>query len=163
MPIDINRKGRGVPKTAGTAIASAGVTTAAPGALLTGVADHIYVVHRITFQYPTDITAIDMDIKIDGIYQEGTAYDYATVDDAGDITEISTVINTWVDPNPPTGYVICYKEFPTGIPLATGDTISIVGNDGTAANNYTSAGATAMSVILDYEDCDAQTYYANYK
>lgn len=160
MPKDPNRRGRGIPNTTGTSIASAtGLTTAAPGALLTGVADHIYVVHRITFQYPTDVTAIDMDIKIDGIYQEGTAYDFATVHDTGDITEISTVINTWVDPNPPTGYVICYKEFATGIPLAEGDTISVVGNDATAANNYTSTGATAMSVILDYEDISDRAYY----
>lgn len=159
MPVDKNRRGRGIEKTAPASFASATGLDDTGVAVLTGVADHVYVAHRITFQYPTDISALDMDIKIDGIYQEGTAYDYATVADDGDITEISTVINTWVDPNPPSGYVICYKEFASGIPLAEGDTISIVGNDGTAANNYASTGSTAMTVVIDYEDIASSAYY----
>lgn len=161
MPLDPNRKGRGVVKVQPASFASAtGVTDALTG-ILTGIADHVYVVHRITFHYPTDITSSDFDLRIDGIYQDGTAYDFMVIEDDGDTTEISTVINTWVNPNPPANTVICYKEFPTGIPLATSDTISLVGNDSTAANNYTSTAAVAMKVVIDYEDVDAGVYYQN--
>ena len=161
MPLNPNRAGRGIPKILATSFASAtGVTDALTG-MLTGIADHVYVVHRITFHYPTDITSSDFGLKIDGIYQEGTPYDFFTIADDGDTTEISTVVNTWVNPNPPTNTVICYKEFTTGTPLATGDTISLVGNDATAANNYTSTASVAMKVVIDYEDCDAATYYQN--
>jgi hypothetical protein len=159
MPVNPNRRGRGIPKVAPAEIVDATGLTTTKTDILTGVADHVYVVHRITFHYPTDVVAIDMDITFDGIYQEGTPYDYATVHNTGDITEIKTVINTWIDPNPPTNTVICYKEFETPIPLATDDTISVVGNDAVAANNYDSTAGVSMKIVIDYEDIDAGVYY----
>ena len=159
MPINPNRQGRGERKVASTSFASAtGVTTTAT-ALLTGVADHVYVAHRAYFQIPDDVTAWDLDFAVDGIYQEGTAYDMFTIDDSGAAgpTDIRAVWDFDV-PNPPSGSYYGYVEL-GGIPLAESDTLSIVGNDATAGNNYTSTGATAMQVTIIYEDVAAGVYY----
>lgn len=160
MPLNPNRRGRGIEKTKAVSYADQSIADD-QDAILTGIADHVYVVHRITFHYPTDITSSDLDLKIDGVYQEGTSYDYFTVSDDGNITEISTVINTWVNPNPPTNTVICYKDFANGIPLAEGDTITLIGNDATDANNYLSTAAVALKVVIDYEDLDASVWFQN--
>ncbi|MGD2072505.1 MAG: hypothetical protein PVG65_03355 [Candidatus Thorarchaeota archaeon] len=157
MPTNIRRRGRGIPKVAPAEIADGALDTTGVD-VLTGVADHVYVAHRITFHYPTDITAIDMDIKFDTIDEEGTQRDYATIADDGDITEIKAIINTWIDPNAPTNTVLCYKEFEKPLALEEGDTISIVGNDATDANNYTSTGGVSTFVTIDYEDIDANVY-----
>lgn len=160
MPLNPNRRGRGIEKRQPVIYADQSIADD-EAAILTGVADHVYVVHRLTIQYPTDISAIDVDLKIDGIYQDGTPYDFFTVADDGAVTELSTVVNTWVNPSPPANTVICYVEFMNGIPLAEGDTITLIGNDGSDAANYTSGGAVALKVVLDYEDLDARAYYQN--
>lgn len=163
MPKNLNAEDRGgLEKIAAHSFASATGLDDTGVALLTGVADHVYVARRITFHYPTDISALDMDIKLDTLAEDGTERDFATVADDGDITEISTVINTWIDPNPPTNTVICYKEFNPPLVLVEDDTVSIVGNDSTAANNYASTGSVAMKVTVDYEDFDAYVYWQNF-
>ena len=158
MPVNINRRGRGIEKTSAVNLDNT-LDNATGVTVLAGAADYVRVVHRLIIQYPTDLTAIDIDLKIDGIQQAGTPYDMWTVHNTGVITEIKSVVNTYIDPNPPTGYVICYKDFVNGVPLAEGDTIKILGNDATPANNYTSTGATSSSVIADYEELVDSVYY----
>lgn len=160
MPLNPNRRGRGIENTKAVIYADQAIADD-EAAILTGIADHVYVVHRITFQYPTDITSSDLDLKIDGVYQDGTPYDFFTVADDGPVTELSTVVNTWVNPAPPTNTVICYREFSNGIPLAEGDTITLIGNDASDANNYLSTAAVALKVVLDYEDLDAGVWFQN--
>jgi hypothetical protein len=160
MPIDINRPGRGVRKVASATIADGGLDTTGT-AILTGVADHIYVAHRAYFQYPTDVTKWDMDFKIDGLNQAGTAYDMFTIDEAGTTgpTDLRAVFDYDV-PDPPTGWIYGYIEL-GGIPLAESDTIKAVGNDATAGNNYTSTGGDAMQITIIYDDIDEDVYYQN--
>lgn len=161
MTIPINRKGRGLRKTASKSVASASGLTTSGVTLLSGTSDKVLIAHRIYFQYPTDVTKWDMDIKIDCIETNGTAYDLATIDDSGTNgpTDLRAVFDYDV-PNPPSGYVYGYIEL-SNVALANGDSIKLVGNDSTAGNNYTSSGGTAMQATVVYEELDSKVYWAN--
>ncbi|RLI54721.1 MAG: hypothetical protein DRP09_12115 [Candidatus Thorarchaeota archaeon] len=158
MPKDLNRPNRGDRKTASHSFASGTGVTTSGTAVLTGATDHVYIARRIYFQYPDDVTAWDMSLKIDGIRQEGTAYEVFRIDDAGTNgpTDLRAVFDIDI-PNPPSGMIYGYVDL-SNVALAAGDTITIVGNDATAANNYTSTGATAMQVTVIYEDMPAGAY-----
>ena len=158
----IQKKDRGVRKTASQSIASGSGLTTSTSAVLTGVDDKILIVDRVYFQYPTDVTAWDMSLKVNGIVENGSAREVFRIDDAGTNgpTDLRAVFDFDV-PNPPSGMVYGYLKLPNAILDGSSDTIGVVGNDGTAANNYTSTGATAMQVTVAYREIDKATYMRN--
>jgi len=162
MPVSVHRKGRGVKYVASATFASAtGVSTTAV-AVHTGTADYIDIVDRVYFQYPTDVTAWDMDLQVNGLMGAGTARTVFTIDEAGATgpKDLAAVFD-WDNPNPPSGFVYGYVELPNAVIDGASDTISIVGNDATAANNYTSTGATAMQVTVVYRRIAKSLYQQN--
>ena len=162
MPVSVHRKGRGVKYVASASFASATGVTTTGVAVLTGTADMIDIVDRVYFQYPTDVTAWDMDLQIDGIMEAGTARTVFTIDESGATgpTDLRAVFDFDV-PNPPTGMIYGYVELPNCVLDGASDTVSIVGNDATAGNNYTSTGATAMQVSVVYRQIAKDEYYRN--
>lgn len=162
MPVSVHRKGRGVKYVASHSFASATGVTQAGVAVLTGTADMIDIVDRVYFQYPNDVTKWDMDLQVDGIMEAGTARTAFTIDEAGadGPTDLRAVFDFDV-PNPPTGFIYGYVDFPNIVLDGASDTISIVGNDATAGNNYTSTGAVALVVTVVYRQIAKSEYQRN--
>lgn len=162
MPVSVHRKGRGVKYVASITIPSATGVTDAGDVILTGTADYIDIIDRVYFQYPTDVSAWDMDLQIDGLMEAGTARTIFTIDEAGarGPTDLAAVFD-WDNPNPPTSFVYGYVELPNAVLDGANDTISIFGNDSTAGNNYTSAGAVAITVTVVYRQIAKSLYQQN--
>lgn len=162
MPSTVVRKGRGVKLVASATFASSTGVTQAGVAVLTGTADMIDIVDRVYFQYPNDVTAWDMDLQIDGIMEAGTARTVFVIDEAGarGPTDLRAAFDIDI-PNPPTGFIYGYVAFPNTVLDGASDTVKIVGNDATAANNYASTGAVAMQVTVVYRQISKADYQRN--
>jgi hypothetical protein len=162
MPVSVHRKGRGVKYVASVTIPSATGVTQAGDVIHVGSAGFIDIVDRIYFQYPTDVSAWDMDLQVNGIMEAGSARTVFTIDEAGATgpTDLAAVFD-WDNPNPPTNKVYGYVELPNLVLDGASDDVQIVGNDATAGNNYTSAGAVAITVSVVYRRLTKAEYERN--
>ena len=162
MPVSVHREGRGVKYVASATFDSATGVTDTGVAVLTGTADYIDIVDRVYFQYPTDVTAWDMDLQVNGIMEAGSARTVFTIDEAGATGPIDlAAVFDWDNPNPPTNKVYGYVELPNAVLDGASDTIVIIGNDSTAANNYASTGSAKLTVTVVYRQIAKSLYQQN--
>lgn len=153
------RKGRGMAKFEPTQIASAALTNAASVTLLASASNVVRVVDRIYFQYPTDVTQWDAIFKVNGVIEDGTERTIVNIDNSGTSgpTDLR-VIFTYDVSNPPTGFIYGYWEAPNMALGPSGDTLTVIGGDATAGNNYTSTGAKALVITVHYREIDSSVW-----
>lgn len=150
-------------KVASATIASAALKDSPEGIdVLTGTADYIDIVDRVYFQYPTDVSAWDAGLEINGIMEAGTPRQVFRIDEAGanGPTDLAAVFD-WDNPNPPSSFVYGYVELPNAVIDGVSDTVTFVGYDSTDGNNYTSAGAVALTVTVVYRQIAKSLYQQN--
>ena len=149
----------GDPRRAGQVMASATGVTQAGDIVLAAVTDKYSVVDAIHLSFGTLTTSLDLDLNI--VDHFNGARDIFTVEDDGDITDITAVLD-FVDPNPPTNTVRgimkvgCVALEPSG--LGNANKISIIGNDATAGNNYTDTNSIPLMATVHYRLVEAEWF-----
>lgn len=143
------RPGRGRPTSSGITIASSALTTT-PVTVIQADTEDFIVVDALWFEIPDDVVAYDLDINSDDYYS-GAGYDIATVllpivASVGDLRALWT----WENPNPPAGKyqgIMAIPNLALEPDASQTDKVTIVGNSGTAAENYASTVPDAMNVV----------------
>lgn len=141
------RSGRGFFEPQSVAIVDAtGLTDAADVDIAIADAgdENFIVVDALWFDYPDDVVTINAIFSIDDYFNGDR--ELATVENATALAALNQLF-TWENPNPPTGQIQGIIAFP-GVALEPGttDKISVIGGDGTAANNYDSTAGDSLII-----------------
>lgn len=153
-------EGQGDPRRAGVVMATGTGVTQAGDDVLVGASKKYTVVDALHFSFGSTVTAIDLDLNVKDHF--GDARDIFTVHEGGTaITDLAAVLD-WVDPNPPTNTVRgimklgCVALEPTE--LAADHKIRIIGNDASAAANYTETNSIPLMVTAQYRLIEAEWF-----